>query len=413
MTELEKICLAAREAAQPLSLLPAETKNAMLACAAQAVIDHTEEILAANAKDLEENADQPKYMLDRLALTPKRLADMAKGMRDVMALPDPVGEVMESFDRPNGLHLVKKRVPLGVIGIIYEARPNVTTDTAALCIKSGNCVVLRGSRAAIHSNTALVSVMKEALKAGGFLSEVIQFIPDTSRAGAEAMMKLNGLIDVLLPRGGAGLISSVVKNATIPVIETGTGNCHIYVEKTADLPMAVNIVRNAKCSRPSVCNAAESLLVDEAVAAEFLPLCAQALRPWKVQFYGCPKTVAILPEALPATEEDYGTEYLDYKMSVKVVNGVEEAIRHINRYGTHHSEAICTRDPEAAQAFLDGVDSAAVYVNASTRFTDGGEFGFGCELGISTQKLHARGPVGLRELTSYKYCVTGNGQIRE
>lgn len=413
MTELEKICLAAREAAQPLSLLPAETKNAMLACAAQAVIDHTEEILAANAKDLEENADQPKYMLDRLALTPKRLADMAKGMRDVMALPDPVGEVMESFDRPNGLHLVKKRVPLGVIGIIYEARPNVTTDTAALCIKSGNCVVLRGSRAAIHSNTALVSVMKEALKAGGFLSEVIQFIPDTSRAGAEAMMKLNGLIDVLLPRGGAGLISSVVKNATIPVIETGTGNCHIYVEKTADLPMAVNIVRNAKCSRPSVCNAAESLLVDEAVAAEFLPLCAQALRPWKVQFYGCPKTVAILPEALPATEEDYGTEYLDYKMSVKVVNGVEEAIRHINRYGTHHSESICTRDPEAAQAFLDGVDSAAVYVNASTRFTDGGEFGFGCELGISTQKLHARGPVGLRELTSYKYCVTGNGQIRE
>ena len=413
MTELEKICLAAKEAAQPLSLLSAETKNAMLACAAQAVTDRAGEILAANARDLRENADQPQYMLDRLALSPERLEGMAKGMREVMALPDPVGEILEEFDRPNGLHLVKKRVPLGVIGIIYEARPNVTTDTAALCLKSGNCVVLRGSRAALHSNTALVSAMKEALKKEGFLSEAIQFIPDTSREGAQAMMKLNGLIDVLLPRGGAGLIASVVQNATIPVIETGTGNCHIYVEKTADLAMAADIVRNAKCSRPSVCNAAESLLVDEAVAAEFLPLCAEALRPWKVTLYGCPRTQAILPEALPAAEQDYFAEYLDYKMSVKVISGVEEAVRHINRYGTHHSDAICTRDPAAAQVFLDGVDSAAVYVNASTRFTDGGEFGFGCELGISTQKLHARGPVGLKELTSYKYCVTGSGQIRE
>ena len=344
--------------------------------------------------------------------TKERIEQMAEGVRQVDALADPVGEVSEMVKRPNGLMIGKKRVPLGVIGIIYEARPNVTVDAAVLCLKTSNVCILRGGSEAINSNKILVKIMKEALLSVGVTEDAISLVSDTSRETAAEMMRLNDYIDVLIPRGGAGLIKTVVNTATVPVIETGTGNCHIYVEKTADIAMAAEIIENAKTTRVSVCNAAESLLVDEAIANDALPVIYEKLKAHNVEIFGCEKTCKILPEANKATDDDYAKEYLDYKISVKVVSGIDEAIEHINRYSTKHSEAIITSDYEKSQKFLSQVDSAAVYVNASTRFTDGNEFGFGAEIGISTQKLHARGPMGLEALTTVKYLVSGNGQIR-
>ena len=401
----------AKKASGALACMGENEKNKALLAMADALIAGADYIIAENEKDVAAAKERstPEAMIDRLSLTQKRIEGMAQGLRDVAALHDPVGEVIHTTLRPNGLSIGKQRVPLGVIGIIYEARPNVTSDAAGLCLKTGNAVVLRGGSDAIHSNIAVVSVLREAAEKIGFPADAIQLIDDTSREAATYMMSLNGVIDVLIPRGGAGLIQSVVKNATIPVIETGTGNCHIYIDERADIDMGVEIIFNAKTSRPSVCNAAESLLVHEAVAAEFLPKMAKRLS--NVELRGCEKTRAII-SAKPATEEDYYTEFLDYILSVKVVNSLDEAIDHINTYGTRHSEAIVTKDYANAEKFLTRVDAAAVYVNASTRFTDGGEFGFGAEIGISTQKLHARGPMGLEELTTYKYIIRGNGQVR-
>ena len=402
---------AAKKASYTLSCMGAREKDSVLYAMADALEANAEYILAENVKDVE--AARAKgtaaAMIDRLALSEKRIIGMAQGLRDVALLRDPVGEVIHGALRPNGLSISKQRVPLGVIGIIYEARPNVTSDAAGLCIKTGNAVILRGGSDAIHSNLAIVDVMAKAAHKAGLPEGALQLISDTSREGAAYMMGLNGLIDVLIPRGGAGLIQSVVKNATIPVIETGTGNCHVYIDETADLNMGVEIIHNAKTSRPSVCNAAETLLVHAAVAEAFLPLMAQRLS--NVELRGCERTRAII-ECKPATEEDYYTEFLDYILAVKVVDSLDEAIDHINTYGTKHSEAIVTKDYADAERFLALVDAAAVYVNASTRFTDGGEFGFGAEIGISNQKLHARGPMGLEELTTYKYVIRGNGQVR-
>ncbi len=403
--------LAAKKASYALACLGADEKNAILFRMADALTAQAEYIIAENAKDVEaaKGKGTPAYMIDRLSLSQKRILGMAQGLRDVAALRDPVGEVLSGTQRPNGLSIVKQRVPLGVIGIIYEARPNVTSDAAGLCIKAGNAVVLRGGSDAIHSNLAVVKVMTDAAYEAGLPEGALQLISDTSREAATYMMGLNGVIDVLIPRGGAGLIQSVVKNATIPVIETGTGNCHVYIDASADIDMGVAIIHNAKTSRPSVCNAAETLLVHEAVAQQFLPLMAQKLSG--VELRGCESTRAII-DCKPATDEDYDTEFLDYILAVKVVRSLDEAVSHINQYGTKHSEAIVTSDYASAEKFLARVDAAAVYVNASTRFTDGGEFGFGAEIGISNQKLHARGPMGLDELTTYKYIVRGNGQIR-
>ncbi|MBQ3226507.1 MAG: glutamate-5-semialdehyde dehydrogenase, partial [Clostridia bacterium] len=342
----------------------------------------------------------------------KRIRDMADGARKVNQLPDPVGEVLGMTKRPNGLVIGKKRVPLGVIGIIYEARPNVTVDAAVLCLKTSNACILRGGSEAICSNSVIVDTITAALKKVGLPEHSVQLLRDTSRETAAQMMKMNKYLDVLIPRGGKGLIQSVVQNATVPVIETGTGNCHIYIEKTADLAMAADIITNAKTSRPAVCNAAETLLVDEAVAKEALTKAYEAMKEYQVEWRGCEKTREILPQIQPATEEDYQTEYNDLILAVKVVSGLDEAISHINKYGTGHSEAIITNDYSASNRFLNEVDAAAVYVNASTRFTDGFEFGFGAEIGISTQKLHARGPMGLCELTTTKYIIYGDGQVR-
>ena len=403
--------LSAKKAAATLACMGESGKNKALLAMADALVARADYIVAENAKDVEaaKARDTAPYMIDRLSLSVKRIEGMAQGLREVAALRDPVGEVLHGALRPNGLAITKQRVPLGVIGIIYEARPNVTSDAAGLCLKTGNAVVLRGGSDAIHSNKAVVAVLREAAEQVSFPADAIQLIDDTSREAATYMMGLNGVIDVLIPRGGAGLIQSVVKNATIPVIETGTGNCHVYIDETADIEMGLEIIHNAKTSRPSVCNAAESLLVHEAAAAAFLPKMAEKLS--NVELRGCEKTRAVI-SAEEATEEDYLTEFLDYILAVKVVSGVDEAIEHINKYGTKHSEAIVTKDYANAEKFLAQVDSAAVYVNASTRFTDGGEFGFGAEIGISTQKLHARGPMGLEELTTYKYIIRGSGQIR-
>ena len=371
-------------------------------------------ILAANAADLQD-AEQngiPPHMLDRLRLTPERLGGIADGIRQVAALPDPIGEVTGMTRRPNGLLIGKQRVPLGVVGVIFESRPNVTADISALCIKSGNAVVLRGGKEAIRSNLALAAAIREALAAAGLPADAVQMVDDTSRQSSADLMGLRGILDVLIPRGGKGLIQSVVENAKVPVIETGAGNCHVYVDSAADLDMAVEILFNAKCQRPSVCNAAETVLVARSVAAEFLPRAYARLAEKNVQWRGDAETCAILPEAIPATEEDWYTEYNDYILACKIVSDAEEAIAHINKYNTGHSEAIVTRDHPTAMRFLAAVDAAAVYVNASTRFTDGGEFGLGAEIGISTQKLHARGPVGLDALTSTKYLIFGEGQVR-
>lgn len=394
--------------------LSTDKKNQILKAVAQQLQSDAKEILEENAKDIqagEENGMHPG-MIDRLRLTEDRIAAMAEGLCQIADLEDPVGEVLETFTPANGLKIGKRRVPLGVIGIIYESRPNVTADAFGLCFKAGNAVILKGGSDALKSNMAVTASIRRALEANAVNADAIQLIASADREITSRFMKLNQYVDVLIPRGGAGLIRSVVENSTIPVIETGTGNCHIYVDEYADLDKALPIIVNAKTQRIGVCNACESLLIHEAVKEAFLPKLAEALREKKVEMRGDEQVCALITDAVAATQEDYAKEYLDYILSMKVVNNVEEAIAHINRYNTKHSEAILTENKENAEKFLNEVDAACVYVNASTRFTDGFEFGFGAEIGISTQKLHARGPMGLKELTSYKYTIEGNGQIR-
>lgn len=411
---LETLGRNAKEAEIVLRNLDTAKKNQVLEAVADSLVADSKALLTANAIDVENGRknQMPEGLVDRLMLTEARIASMAEGLRQVAALEDPIGEVTGMKKRPNRLLIGQKRVPLGVIGIIYEARPNVTADAFALCFKTGNVVILKGGSDAIHSNTAIVDCIRRTLDENGITKDAIQLISDTSRETAGEFMKMNEYVDVLIPRGGKGLIKAVVNNSTIPVIETGTGNCHIYVDESADLQMAADIVMNAKTQRVGVCNACESLLVHEKVKDAFLPVLAERLRTKNVEMRADEEAKALIPDAVTATEEDWGTEYLDYILSIKVVGSADEAIRHINRYNTGHSEAIITRDYNNAQKFLDEVDAAAVYVNASTRFTDGFEFGFGAEIGISTQKLHARGPMGLLALTSTKYIIYGNGQIR-
>lgn len=404
----------AQAAKTVLQRLTVEQKNRALAASAEALVKATEKLLAANEKDYlaAQEEGMAKGLLDRLKLTPERIESMAQGLLQIADLPDPIGEVMETFDRPNGLHIEKVRVPMGVIGIIYEARPNVTADAFGLCFKTGNAVILKGGKAAFYSTLAITEVIRKALAAQKIDENAIQLIENNDRAVTTAFMKLKRYVDLLIPRGGAGLIRSVVENSTIPVIETGTGNCHIFVDETADFDKAIPIIINAKTQRIGVCNACESLLIHEKIADSFLPLLGEALLAKQVEIRGDETVLKKIPGALPATEEDYGREYLDLIVSAKTVSSLEEAITHINRYNTGHSDAILTKDQKHAEKFLQEVDAACVYVNASTRFTDGFEFGFGAEIGISTQKLHARGPMGLKELTSYKYRITGNGQVR-
>ena len=411
LTELGK---KAKEAEKTLMIATTEQKNKALKYIAQALIENADEIIQANTIDLEngKNNGMSEAMLDRLKLDKGRIKGMAKGVEDVVLLPDPVGRVLSETTRPNGLNIKKVSTPLGVIGVIFEARPNVTSDAAALCLKSGNTVILRGGKEAINSNRIIAKTMREAVKKSGLSEDVIQLVEDTSSESANALMQMNEYVDVLIPRGGAGLIQAVVKNATVPVIETGVGNCHIYIDKDANVDMAADIVYNAKTNRVSVCNAAESLLIHKDIAKEALPKIKAKLDEKSVELFGDEEAVDIAKGIEKATERDWGTEYLDYKMSVKIVNSLDEAVDHIYKYSTGHSECIVTENKEAAEEFLNKVDSAAVYVNASTRFTDGGEFGFGAEIGISTQKLHARGPIGLPELQSFKYKIYGNGQVR-
>ena len=415
MKDVLTLAKQAKRAKYEVARLSAADKNRGLAAMADAIEARADEILAANALDIAHGHEigLNPGLIDRLTLDAARIAGVAQGCRDVAAQSDPIGEVLWMRTSPNGLRIGAKRVPLGVIGIIYEARPNVTVDAAALCFKAGSACLLRGGKEAMHTSARLAEIMRGALADAGLPADAVNLVEDPSRESANQMMRLNGYLDVLIPRGGAGLIRTVVENASVPVIETGTGNCHVYVDDGADLAMAQRILVNAKCSRPSVCNAAESLLVHAAEAERFLPMAAEGLAAYGVKLHGCPRACAILGrDVIPATEEDWGREYLDFELSVKVVDSLDEAIGHINRYGTGHSEAIVTERYAAAQRFLDEVDAAAVYVNASTRFTDGGEFGFGAEIGISTQKLHARGPMGLEALTSTKYIVYGDGQVR-
>lgn len=404
----------ARNAEVLVRNLSANEKNEVLLKVAETLTENADTLTAANALDVENGRknNMPEALVDRLLLTGDRIRGMAEGLRQVAALEDPVGEVLGMKKRPNGLMIGQKRVPLGVIGIIYEARPNVTADAFALCFKTGNVVILKGGSDAIHSNEAIVKCIREVLREQGITEDAIQLITDTSRETTAEFMKMNQYVDVLIPRGGRGLIKAVVENSTIPVIETGTGNCHTYVDETADLQMAADIIMNAKTQRVGVCNACESVLVHEKVKDEFLPVLARRLQEKQVEIRADEAACELIPGAVHATEEDWGREYLDYILSLKVVSSVEEAISHINQYNTGHSEAIITNNYEHAQKFLDQVDAAAVYVNASTRFTDGFEFGFGAEIGISTQKLHARGPMGLLALTTTKYIIYGNGQIR-
>lgn len=414
MKTLEEIGKCAKAAEPALRVLNAGEKDKALLGVAEKLLADASYILEANEKDVvraKENGMKPG-LVDRLMLDRSRIEGMAEGIRQVAALPDPVGEVRSMKQRPNGLLIGQKRVPLGVIGIIYEARPNVTADAFALCFKAGNVVILRGGSDAFYSNLAIVETVRTALKDHGIPKDAIQLIEDTSRKTAQEFMKMDRYVDLLIPRGGAGLIRSVLENSRIPVIETGTGNCHIFVDESADLQMAVSIIFNAKTQRIGVCNACESLVVHERVLDRLMPLLKKKLDEKQVEIRGDRKAAAAAEGIVPATEEDWGTEYLDYILSVKTVDSIDEAIAHINRYNTGHSEAIITSDYANAQRFLNEVDAAAVYVNASTRFTDGYEFGFGAEIGISTQKLHARGPMGLEALTSYKYIIYGNGQIR-
>lgn len=415
MTDLTQLGQQAKETAYQLGLLDTKTKNDLLLHMAAELEKNTAKILLENQKDLATAKENgiTETMLDRLRLTEARITEMADGIRQVATLPDPIGEVDKMWKNEDGLMIGKQRVPLGVIGIIYESRPNVTTDAASLCFKTGNAVILRGGKEAFHSNQILVKVLQQALKQKGASPFAIQFVDDTSRETAQKLMKLNDYLDVLIPRGGANLIKTVLTTATVPVIETGTGNCHVYIDKEAQLEMATNIVVNAKCQRPSVCNSAETLLIHQDVAAAFLPVIEKALNEYKVELRADERAIAIFEQAIPATEEDWETEFNDYILAVKVVDSLDEAIHHINRYNTKHSESIVSDNYFATQQFLQQVDAAAVYANASTRFTDGFVFGFGTEIGISTQKLHARGPMGLAELTSTKYIVYGDGQYRK
>lgn len=411
---LKEMGMQAVNAKYALQKLTATEKNKALLHASEALLSHTEEILSANEKDIKAGKEKGMHegLLDRLALTETRIAAMAEGLRQIAALEDPIGEIMDTFIRPNGLKISKVRVPLGVIGIIYESRPNVTADAFGLCFKAGNAVILKGGSDALLSNKAITVVLRNALQESGICADALQLIDSGDREITKAFMKMKEYVDVLIPRGGAGLIRSVVENSTIPVIETGTGNCHIYVDREADLNMAVSIIINAKTQRIGVCNACESLVIHKDIKDAFLPVLAEGLRAHHVEMRGDEAVREVLSDCLPATEEDYASEYLDYIISMKTVADVDEAIAHINKYNTKHSEAIITKNELTAEKFLKEIDAACVYVNASTRFTDGFEFGFGAEIGISTQKLHARGPMGLKELTSYKYQIHGNGQIR-
>ena len=418
MTKLEEICSVAHDSRIKVGTLDTDLKNTVLNQCADSLIKHADKILKANELDVE-NARQKlmaEAMIDRLTLDKDRIEGMADGLRQIAKLNDPIGEVISMSKRPNGLIIGKKRVPIGVIGIIFEARPNVTTDAFGLCFKTGNCVILKGGSDAINSNIAIVSVLKKVLKKNDIPAGALNLIESTDRETTNEFMKMNRYVDLLIPRGGAGLIQNVVMNSTIPVIQTGTGNCHVYVDKDADFDMAIDIIINAKTQRISVCNACESVVVHKDIADKFIPKLYKALREFNVEVRCDEYSKQLLKSkmhAVEAVEEDWGKEYLDYILSLKVVDSIDEAIAHINKYNTSHSEAIITRNYDAAQQFLDEVDSACVYVNASTRFSDGNEFGFGAEIGISTQKLHARGPMGLEALTSYKYTIYGSGQIRK
>lgn len=415
MNYIEELGRKAKAAETAIASASTSLKNNALAAISKALIANTELIISENAKDLaaaKENG-MSVSLQDRLMLNKERIAGIAKAVDELIALNDPIGYILEGITRPNGLQIIKTRVPLGVIGIIFESRPNVTVDAAALCLKTGNAVILKGGKEAINSNICLSSIMRTAVAEVGLPSDVIQLVEQTSREATAELMKLNEYLDVLIPRGGAGLIKAVVKQATVPVIETGTGNCHVYVDSSADLEMAVDIADNGKTQRPSVCNAVESLLVHKDCAEQYLPMIAERFKSHNVKIYGCDRTIAILGDNIEkATDDEYATEFLDYTISVKVVDSIDEAIAHIRKFGTKHSECIVTKSLDSAGKFQKEVDAAAVYVNASTRFTDGGEFGLGAEIGISTQKLHARGPMGLNELTTVKYLINGNGQIR-
>ena len=413
MTNLEKMGVLAKNAARTLRIENASEKTAALEKIASALRANASAILAANSLDVETaKGSLSTSMIDRLTLSEERIESMADAVIAVSKWPDPVGQVLEERSLPNGLHVKKTAVPLGVCGIIFEARPNVTSDCAALCIKAGNACILRGGKEAWHSNMAITKVMRDALASSPLDVNCVQLVEDTSRDSATEMMALTEYLDVLIPRGGAGLIKSVVNNAKVPVIETGVGNCHIYVDQDADIPMALDIVFNAKTSRPSVCNAAEKLLVHQEIAAEFLPAISEKLAEKNVELRADQAACKLLPHAHPATPDDWRREYLDYIMGIKIVRNMDEAIDHIEKYSSHHSDCIVTKNQETADRFLAAVDSAAVYHNASTRFTDGGELGLGAEIGISTQKLHARGPMGVGQLVSYKYVISGNGQVR-
>lgn len=414
MKTINEIGEAALRAKRTLAKLTTSEKNQILLKSAKALRENSDKIIAANEKDIENakaNGIKPS-LIDRLRLDESRIEGMAEGLEQVASLPDPTGEFVSMRTLPNGLTVGQKRVPMGVIGIIYEARPNVTSDAFGLCLKAGSACILRGGKEAILSNITTVSIFRDIITQMGFDPDFVQLIEDTSRESANAMMKMNGFIDVLIPRGGAGLIKSVVLNSTVPVIETGVGNCHVFVDASANVENAVNIIVNAKAQRPSVCNAAETLLVHKDIAEAFLPAAAKALREKNVELRCDARSAQYIPDCKAATEEDFATEFLDYILAVKVVDSLDEAIDHIAKYSTGHSEAIVSEDYSNCQRFLNEVDSAAVYANASTRFTDGNEFGFGAEIGISTQKLHARGPMGLKELTTTKYIIYGNGQIR-
>jgi len=414
MTNITTQGAAAKLAARSLATAGTAQKNAALAAIAAALRAKTDAILAANAEDMaaaRENGMR-ESLLDRLELTAARIGDIAAGVEEIIALPDPVGRVEDFTTRPNGLQIGRKKVPLGVIAFIYEARPNVTVDAAALCLKSGNAVILRGGKEAFNSNSAFVELMREAVASAGLSADCVNLVQDTTRQSVNDLMNLTGVVDLLIPRGGAGLIDHVCANSKVPVVQTGVGNCHVYIEKTASLQMGAEIIFNAKCSRPSVCNAAETLLVDRDIAAEFLPMAKALLDAKNTELRGCAETLKILPSATLAVDEDWATEFGDYVLAVKIVDGLDEAMAHITRYSTGHSEAIVTENYTASQRFLDEIDAAAVYVNASTRFTDGGVFGLGAEIGISTQKMHARGPMGLEQLTSSKFIIFGSGQVR-
>ncbi len=415
MSYTQELGKRAKAAEAFISSAPTMQKNKALAAISKALIENSSLIIAENAKDIaaakENGMSEAKQ--DRLMLDASRIEGIAKGVDQIIALGDPIGEIIGGGNRPNGLQIIKTRVPLGVIGIIFESRPNVTVDAAALCLKTGNVVILKGGKEAINSNICLGKIMREAVGSAGLPADIIQVVENTDRETTNELMRLNGYVDVIIPRGSANLIQAVVRNATVPVIETGAGNCHVYVDASADLDMAVEITDNAKTQRPSVCNAIESLLVHKDVAEKFLPMIAERFNSHNVKIYGCDRTIAILGSSVEkATETEYATEFNDYIIAVKVVDDIDEAIAHIRKYSTKHSECIVTSSLENARKFQTQVDAAAVYVNASTRFTDGGEFGFGAEIGISTQKLHARGPMGLAELTTVKYLINGNGQVR-